>query len=111
VTRIYLRRLGEPVLPTSRDTTAEDDTIDEGGSFLTHVWAEKNARKLAIFLLMNVSFMFAEVVYGWWTNSLGDFPTCAKSLFMHCVLPNATDYTLALYACCRALIGCVPHAV
>ena len=72
--RAYLRRYCDgPILPNT-DFDAADDTdaaTADSGSFLNHMWAEKNARKLAIFLVMNVSFMFAEVFYGWWTNSLG----------------------------------------
>lgn len=35
------------------------------------IFADKNTRNLFLFLLLNASFAFVELLYGWWTNSLG----------------------------------------
>ena len=84
MSRLYLKKIGEPLLPTN--DTIEDEEVgrDGGTSFLRHMYAEKNARKLAMFLTMNVTYMFAEIIYGWWTNSLGKSPTLSLVCCVFC---------------------------
>ena len=36
-----------------------------------HIWEEENSRKIFIFLTINFSFMFVEIIVGYMTNSLG----------------------------------------
>jgi len=38
---------------------------------IKHITSSSDSRKIVIFLLMNLAFMFVEVVVGMWTNSLG----------------------------------------
>lgn len=35
------------------------------------IFSDKNSRNLFLFLLLNLSFAFVELLYGVWTNSLG----------------------------------------
>lgn len=35
------------------------------------IFADKNSRNLFLFLILNLSFAFVELLYGVWTNSLG----------------------------------------
>lgn len=36
------------------------------------VFADRNSRNLFLFLILNLSFAFVELLYGVWTNSLGE---------------------------------------
>lgn len=40
-------------------------------SWIRLVFADRNSRNLFLFLLLNLSFAFVELVYGVWSNSLG----------------------------------------
>ena len=35
------------------------------------IFSDKNSRNLFFFLIMNLSFAFVELIYGWWSNCLG----------------------------------------
>lgn len=35
------------------------------------IFSDKNSRNLFLFLLLNLSFAFVELLYGVWSNSLG----------------------------------------
>lgn len=35
------------------------------------IFADRNSRNLFLFLLLNLSFAFVELIYGVWSNSLG----------------------------------------
>lgn len=35
------------------------------------IFSDRNSRNLLLFLLLNLSFAFVELMYGIWTNSLG----------------------------------------
>ena len=39
--------------------------------FVASIIADRRTRNVFFFLLLNMSFMVVEVVYGWWSNSLG----------------------------------------
>ena len=67
--RFYLDSFAEWTEVTADLVEVED--APKVPTFMEHVCADKTARKLLIFLAMNISFMFAEVVYGWVSNSLG----------------------------------------
>jgi len=60
--------------------------------FLRHASSDRNARKVAIFLGMNATFMLAEMGYGWWTNSLGLISDAFHMLF------DCMALCLSLYA-------------
>lgn len=45
------------------------------------VWSNKDSRKISAFLLANLLFMFVELLYGWWTNSLGLISDAFHMLF------------------------------
>lgn len=36
------------------------------------IFSDRNSRNLFLFLLLNLSFAFVELLYGVWTNSLGE---------------------------------------
>ena len=36
------------------------------------IFSDRNSRNLFLFLLLNLSFAFVELLYGIWTNSLGE---------------------------------------
>lgn len=38
------------------------------------IFSDRNSRNLFLFLLLNLSFAFVELLYGVWTNSLGESP-------------------------------------
>lgn len=44
------------------------------------VFSDRNSRNLFLFLLLNLSFAFVELIYGVWSNSLGT--TMFYSIFM-----------------------------
>lgn len=39
--------------------------------WLRLIFSDRNSRNLFLFLLLNLSFAFVELVYGVWSNSLG----------------------------------------
>lgn len=40
------------------------------------IFSDKNSRNLFLFLILNLSFAFVELLYGVWTNSLGELCAC-----------------------------------
>lgn len=36
------------------------------------IFSDRNSRNLFLFLILNLSFAFVELLYGIWTNSLGN---------------------------------------
>ncbi|XP_043274158.1 zinc transporter 7 isoform X1 [Venturia canescens] len=44
---------------------------DNIGNLKRLIFSDKNTRNLFLFLLLNLSFAFVELLYGMWTNSLG----------------------------------------
>lgn len=40
-------------------------------SWFRLIFSDRNSRNLFLFLLLNLSFAFVELVYGVWNNSLG----------------------------------------
>lgn len=42
------------------------------GSWRRLIFSDRNSRNLFLFLLLNLSFAFVELLYGIWTNSLGE---------------------------------------
>jgi len=54
------------------------ETYSSGGSLsqslsliLKSIWSASDSRKIFLFLCLNFAFMFVELIYGFWTNSLG----------------------------------------
>uniref|UniRef100_A0A224XSK2 Putative zn2+ transporter msc2 cation diffusion facilitator superfamily n=1 Tax=Panstrongylus lignarius TaxID=156445 RepID=A0A224XSK2_9HEMI len=45
--------------------------IDNIAGWLRLIFSDRNSRNLFLFLLLNLSFAFIELLYGVWTNSLG----------------------------------------
>ena len=50
-------------------------------SFVTHVTTDPKSLKILIFALLNLSFMFVEVLVGFWSNSLGLISDAGHMLF------------------------------
>jgi len=88
--RFYLDSFAEWTEVTADLVEVED--APKVPTFMEHVCADKTARKLLIFLAMNISFMFAEVVYGWVSNSLGLLSDAFHMLF------DCIALTVSLYA-------------
>lgn len=42
-------------------------------SWIRLVFSDRNSRNLFLFLLLNLSFAFVELIYGVWSNSLGKY--------------------------------------
>jgi zinc transporter 5/7 len=62
-------------LSKSAATVSLDGATGNGAAFALHlflasVWQDGNSRRILIFLCLNFSFMFVELSYGAWTNSL-----------------------------------------
>uniref|UniRef100_A0A0A9Y0Z9 Zinc transporter 7 n=1 Tax=Lygus hesperus TaxID=30085 RepID=A0A0A9Y0Z9_LYGHE len=45
--------------------------MDQFNNLLRLIFSDRNSRSLFLFLLLNLSFAFVELMYGIWTNSLG----------------------------------------
>lgn len=56
------------------------------------IWASSTSRKIFLFMLFNFGFMFVELAYGWWTNSLGLITDAFHMLF------DCTALGIGLYA-------------
>lgn len=41
------------------------------------IFSDKNSRNLFLFLILNLSFAFVELIYGVWSNSLGELWVCS----------------------------------
>jgi len=50
------------------NSSLEDNTLID---FIKVIWSKKYTRRIALFFLANLGFMFVEVLYGYLTNSLG----------------------------------------
>ena len=50
------------------NTSLEDNTLID---FIRVIWKKKYTRRIALFFIANLGFMFVEVLYGYLTNSLG----------------------------------------
>jgi zinc transporter 5/7 len=59
---------------------------------LREVWRSNTSRKIFLFMLINFAFMFVELAYGWWTNSLGLITDAFHMLF------DCTALAIGLYA-------------
>ena len=46
-----------------------------------HILDDSTSRRIFVFLTINFTFMFVEVVYGFWTNSLGLISDAGHMLF------------------------------
>uniref|UniRef100_A0A6B2KZV9 Cation efflux protein transmembrane domain-containing protein n=1 Tax=Arcella intermedia TaxID=1963864 RepID=A0A6B2KZV9_9EUKA len=51
--------------------TVSTSYIPVNQKILRQIWTSKDSRKIFLFLLVNLTFTFVELTYGWWTNSLG----------------------------------------
>ena len=67
-------------------------SYQEEVSLLEHIWRHSDERRIAIFLTLNLIFLFVEVLYGYWCNSLGLISDSAH-MFMDC-----TALFIGLYA-------------
>lgn len=64
------------MLPLSnRDISPRDKitsrVVDQINGWLRLIFSDRNSRNLLLFLILNLSFAFVELIYGVWTNSLG----------------------------------------
>ena len=59
---------------------------------IAEIWASPTSRKIFLFMLVNFAFMFVELAYGWWTNSLGLITDAFHMLF------DCTALGIGLYA-------------
>ncbi|XP_073994750.1 solute carrier family 30 member 7 [Rhodnius prolixus] len=62
------------MIPLShRDTVkpVHSRIVDHIAGWLRLIFSDRNSRNLFLFLLLNLSFAFIELLYGIWTNSLG----------------------------------------
>jgi zinc transporter 5/7 len=59
---------------------------------LREIWDSPTSRKIFLFMLVNFAFMFVELAYGWWTNSLGLITDAFHMLF------DCTALGIGLYA-------------
>lgn len=59
---------------------------------MAEIWASPTSRKIFLFMLVNFAFMFVELAYGWWTNSLGLITDAFHMLF------DCTALGIGLYA-------------
>ena len=50
------------------NSSLEDNTLID---FIKVIWKKKYTRRIALFFVANLGFMFVEVLYGYLTNSLG----------------------------------------
>lgn len=44
---------------------------DKVNNYVRIIFADRNSKNLFLFLILNFSFAFVELIYGWWSNSLG----------------------------------------
>lgn len=59
---------------THKDSRGFTYKVREKFNGLTRlIFSDRNSRNLFLFLLLNLSFAFVELMYGIWTNSLGEF--------------------------------------
>ncbi|KAI9228997.1 MAG: CDF-like metal transporter [Piptocephalis tieghemiana] len=58
--------------------------VDRMIAWLTSVLGSKDSRNIFYFMCLNLSFMLVQVVYGYWTNSLG-LITDAVHMFFDCL--------------------------
>ena len=63
------------------------------------IFSDRNSRNLFLFLILNLSFAFVELVYGVWSNSLG------KNNFRTKVETKLTNF------CCRFDFGLFSHVL
>jgi hypothetical protein len=57
--------------------------IGDLGLYIKAILADQDSKQIFYFLLLNLSFMFVQMMYGVWTNSLGlisDCKSCTRSL-------------------------------
>ena len=59
---------------------------------MREIWDSNTSRKIFLFMLVNFAFMFVELAYGWWTNSLGLITDAFHMLF------DCTALGIGLYA-------------
>jgi zinc transporter 5/7 len=84
-----------PILPLSGAVTV---TLSSSSLFhilrntLKTILKNRDSRKIFIFLTINLSFMFVELIYGFWTNSLGLISDAFHMLF------DCTALAIGLYA-------------
>ncbi|ORX89045.1 cation efflux protein [Basidiobolus meristosporus CBS 931.73] len=61
------------LLPTHDGLFAGESTgvLGDAGSYIQIILENQDSRQIFYFLLLNLSYMFVQMVYGVWTNSLG----------------------------------------
>lgn len=62
-------------------TTTDESALATAARILRVLWAKDDSRKILLFLSVNVSYMFVELVVGIWTNSLGLIGDAGHMLF------------------------------
>jgi zinc transporter 5/7 len=84
-----------PLLPTGSSSALSfgSPSFSRGAKLvLKTIWDSADSRKIFLFLMVNLSFMFVELVYGFWTNSLGLISDAFHMLF------DCTALGIGLYA-------------
>lgn len=79
-------------LPTHGDRAGvafSSGGLSDIGIYVKAIVADPESKQIFYFLLLNLSFMFVQMLYGVWTNSLGLISDCKL------MLPN--EYFLYLY--------------
>lgn len=75
------------------------------------IFSDKNSRNLFLFLILNLSFAFVELIYGVWSNSLGEFihvtfgANQVTHLFTHSLLGLISDSFHMFFDCTGLLAG------
>ncbi|CAD5111705.1 DgyrCDS996 [Dimorphilus gyrociliatus] len=60
-----------PLHSKDKEAKARNRIVEKLQGWIRLIFADKNTRNLFLFLLLNLSFAFVELLYGVWTNSLG----------------------------------------
>lgn len=71
------------------------------------IFSDKNSRNLFLFLLLNLSFAFVELLYGVWTNSLGESQgfTCACSKLKIFIISGLISDSFHMFFDCTGLLA------
>lgn len=71
----------EGFLDTYRVVSSSSEPTSVAARIVKSLWARDDSRKILMFLSVNVSYMFVELVVGFWTNSLGLIGDAGHMLF------------------------------
>lgn len=75
------------------------------------IFSDQNSRNLLLFLLLNLSFAFVELLYGVWTNSLGKYFHCKEAFkykyrsFKYILLSGLISDSFHMFFDCTGLLA------